>query len=679
MAMMQTPQFGGFQPSGKAKIAQAMGFQGPMEQFDQFLQDNPDKQSEMMRYEDIAKKMVSGGYVRKMQTGGVSSPMPEVAHNEAWMKSLKDREEAKAKAISGDAPDNQQPQPSQTMGDIALERLDTPALPVGGKVTPVGTLLDPRQDVGVSTTGQSALTPVSTDISAQVADAGDVAQVSMLPDADPTRTATTMQPTTSAQDVATALNATQAAQGTVDPKAEIIAAQQTATSVSDVQAAQGNAVLMTNPVQRQIQDGELVSPAANAEKAAQFIEQIQAAEATPTKQATVQGQLETLMQQFESGNTPPWAASAMRNVQSEMAKRGLGASSMAAQAMMQAALEASLPIAQMDASTIAKFEAQNLTNRQQRAILAAEQRASFLGMEFTQQFQSRVANSQRIGEIANMNFTADQNIALENSRAANTMNMANLSNSQALVMAEAAALSQLDMSNLNNRQQSAVQNAQNFLSMDMQNLSNQQQTDMFKSQQSVQALFTDQAARNAAAQFNATSQNQTDQFFASLDNASKQFNVAQQNAHNQQNAGRADAMTQFQEQINNQRDQFLAQQRLVIDQSNVNWRRQVATADTVAVNRANELNASALLNMSDAAYNNLWQYYGDSMEWAWTSAENERSRVANLAIEQLRADSNANVKEMMLDYQSSASFGKLIGTILTASSGSFIGSLLGVV
>jgi len=70
MAMMQTPQFGGFQPSGKAKIAQSMGFQGPMEQFDKFLQDNPDKQSEMMRYEDFAKKMVSGGYVAKMQEGG---------------------------------------------------------------------------------------------------------------------------------------------------------------------------------------------------------------------------------------------------------------------------------------------------------------------------------------------------------------------------------------------------------------------------------------------------------------------------------------------------------------------------------------------------------------------------------------------------------------------------------
>ena len=43
MAMMQTPRFGGFQPSGKAKIAQAMGFQGPLEQFDKFLQDNPDR------------------------------------------------------------------------------------------------------------------------------------------------------------------------------------------------------------------------------------------------------------------------------------------------------------------------------------------------------------------------------------------------------------------------------------------------------------------------------------------------------------------------------------------------------------------------------------------------------------------------------------------------------------
>ena len=652
MAMMQTPQFGGFQPSGKAKIAQAMRFQGPMEQFDQFLQENPDRKTEMMKYEDIAKKMVSGGYVQKMSDGGMlevdSSGTPIGYTPDTLATSMQQKDV-----------------PPQTIAGITMEKMDAPALPVGGAVTPVGTIATSDQLVSGSA-GQLDPRDVATASTAQTTQA-------QTPQQTQTKT---MQASTTAEDVNAALNATQAAQGTVDPKAQVLAAQQTATSVSDVQAAQGNAVLMTNPVQRQIQDGELISPAANAEKAAQFTEQVQAAEAIPTKQATVQGQLESLMQQFEGGNTPPWAAGAMRNVQAEMAKRGLSASSMAAQAMTQAALEASIPIAQMDASVIAKFEIENLSNRQQRAIIAAEQRANFMGMEFTQQFQSRVANSQRIGEIANANFTAEQSIALENSRAANTMKIANLSNSQALVMAEAAALSQLDMSNLNNRQQSAVQNAQNFLAMDMQNLSNQQQTDLFSAQQRVQSLFTDQAARNAAAQFNATSENQTDQFFANLSNQANQFNASQTNAQSQFNAGQENAMQQFQDNINNQRDQFNAQNRLVIDQNNAQWRRQIATADTVAVNRANELNASALLGLSNSAYNNLWQYYNDSMEWAWTSAENERSRIVNLAIEQLKVDADMETAEIKRDYESAGAFGRLISTFLTAGTDSWLGSWL---
>ena len=48
--------------------------------------------------------------------------------------------------------------------------------------------------------------------------------------------------------------------------------------------------------------------------------------------------------------------------------------------------------------------------------------------------------------------------------------------------------------------------------MDMANLSNRQQTEIFKSQQRIQSIFTDQAAENAASQFNATSENQTKQF-----------------------------------------------------------------------------------------------------------------------------------------------------------------------
>ena len=75
------------------------------------------------------------------------------------------------------------------------------------------------------------------------------------------------------------------------------------------------------------------------------------------------------MQQFEGGDTPAWAAGAMRNAMGAMAARGLGASSLAGQAAVQAAMESALPIAQADAQTIASFEAQNLSNRQQRAML----------------------------------------------------------------------------------------------------------------------------------------------------------------------------------------------------------------------------------------------------------------------------------------------------------------------
>ena len=44
---------------------------------------------------------------------------------------------------------------------------------------------------------------------------------------------------------------------------------------------------------------------------------------------------------------------------------------------------------------------------------------------------------------------------------------------------------------------------------------------------------------------------------------------------------------------------FNAQNQQVIAQSNANWRRQIASADTVAVNRANELNAQSILGISN--------------------------------------------------------------------------------
>jgi len=525
--------------------------------------------------------------------------------------------------------------------DFSVQQALNPTLPQGGATVAAGTPITQDQMVD----------PATGQLRPQAPTVGSAALGTTTTSTAPTATpASTMDASLSNLNVTQALQPIQSAQGSVSQQSQMTAQQQTDSKVSDLQAAQGAATLMQNPVQREIQAGELISGgAANAEKASTYAEQIEAATATPSAQATVQGQLANLTADFDATNPPAWAAGALRGVQAQMAARGLGTSSMAAQAMVQGALESALPIAQADAQTRASFEAANLSNRQQRAMLAAQQRAAFIGQEFDQEFQTRVQNAAKISDIANMNFTAEQQIALENSRAANTMGLANLSNRQAMVMAEASALANLDMSNLNNRQQAAVQNAQAFMQMDMANLNNSQQTGMFKAQSLVQSLFNDQSATNASRQFNASSQNQTDQFFANLSATVANFNAEQANAMSRYNSGELNALEQFNANMKNQREQFNAQNRLVIDQSNAQWRRQVATADTAAINRANELNARALIDMSTGAYNNLWQGFRDDMEFAWKSADNAEERNKDILLRKMQDESTVAAAALAAD------------------------------
>ena len=662
-------QFQGFKPSGMQKIANAMGFQGEDRDFQKFLEENPDRQAEMMRYQDMARKMVEGGYVKGMSTGGTTP---------------------KLKGIG-------------SIVDVAAKRVATPKLPKGAVVSPYGIPTEEGQFVGrdAGSVSGSPKASTSTGYVTKAEAAGKERPTGfgfynprfssrsplasgffpMPPEQDPdgVRETERMDAVKSAEEVQAVTDATQAAQTDPnDPRAKVNAQASTKSLVGDLDAAQGTGILLDNPMQREIQQGELVEPVANATKAAKFTEQVQAATATPTEKATVQGQLASLTDNFDATNPPAWAAGAIRGVQSALLQRGLGASSIAGQALIQAAMESALPIAQADAQTQAQFEAQNLSNRQQRAMLAAQQRANFMGMEFDQAFQARVQNASRIADVANMNFNAEQQIALENSRIANTVNLNNLSNRQAKVMAEAASLSNLDVSNLNNRQQAQVMNSQNFLQQEMANLSNKQQTELFRSQQRIQSLFTDQAAENASRQFNATSENQTKQFFANLDTQVSQFNASQSNAMQQFNAGEKNAVSKFNTEIQNQRDQFNAKNRLIIDQANAQWRRQIATADTEAINRANELNATALLNISNSSYNNLWQYYNDVMEMSWESTENERQRVVQMAIAQMQQDTSLKLGDMKNDYNSSVGFGNLVGTFLTAGKDSVLSTLLGI-
>ena len=191
----------------------------------------------------------------------------------------------------------------------------------------------------------------------------------------------------------------------------------------------------------------------------------------------------------------------------------------------------------------------------------------------------------------------------------------------------------MDMANLNNRQQAAVQNAKAFLSIDLQNLTNEQQSNTLTFQSKVSALLSDQAAENAAAQFNAKSENEIKTFFAELGANIETANLNRATAVDQYNTSQEVAIDQFNKQMNQQNEQFNQNMQLEVDQSNAIWRRTVNTANTAAENEENRLNALNLLGIQQSALNNLWQLYRDKAAWAMKISENEADRAHNAAMQ----------------------------------------------
>jgi hypothetical protein len=439
---------------------------------------------------------------------------------------------------------NPQSGTSQDTLNLAKQQVVNPALPQGAVITPALQQTQTNEMLstpGVSTTVPTAAVPTAT--------AG-------------TATATTPQ---TATQVAT--------------PAQQAAANYTATTV-------GTAPTMTAA------QGTLTQP-------------MTAETGQITSDATVAGQLEGLQQQVtdavtEGKNLPAWARGAQQLVEANMAKRGLGASSMYAEALAEGIMKSAIPIATADAATYKQMIFQNLSNRQQ----------------------------------------------------------------------------------------ASLQNAQSYLKMDMANLSNQQQANLQNVQLRQAQLFSDQAASNAAAQFNATSQNQVDQFYKNLStsvstanaqrmDAMNQFatqesnRIAAQNANNETGIAQANmqteaAINQFNSQLADQRERFNVQNQQVIDQSNTNWRRQINTANTASVNAANQTNAQNLLNISNFAMSSLWQQWRDEASWTNEAAQNNLNRSHNMAVAALE-------RQTAFDLQDQDSRDALFSMLGRFASGIFMG------
>ena len=236
-----------------------------------------------------------------------------------------------------------------------------------------------------------------------------------------------------------------------------------------------------------------------------------------------------------------------------------------------------------------------------------------------------------------------------------------------IAKADADTYKQMIFQNLANNQQAAITNAQSYLQMDMANLSNTQQASLQNLNTRQAFLMSDQAAANAAYQFNATSQNQVNQFYDSMssqmseqnsarNDAMKQYatseanKIAALNAQNtvqvnEANVARESAINQFNATLDNQRQQFNVNNQREIDQSNVVWRRGINTANTAAVNASNQTNAQNLLNLSNWAMSAAWQQWRDEASWVNTASENEQNRNHNMAMAALERSAAVDLQD----------------------------------
>lgn len=226
--------------------------------------------------------------------------------------------------------------------------------------------------------------------------------------------------------------------------------------------------------------------------------------------ATMLGQLDIISKEFVDSNgepkIPTWAAGTARNVSKIAAFKGMTGSA-ATQAMAQAIMEASLPIAQQESQFYQTLTLQNLNNRQEATI----NRANVLSK----------------------------------------MELANLDNRMAAAVQNAQHFMQMDLANLSNEQQARVVNTQARIQSILEDSKQENTKRMFVAQsQNEMDMFYDQlnsqieqfnvAQFYDASKFNATLASSREQFYKEM-----QYNIDISNAKWRQTITLQDDQQQF--------------------------------------------------------------------------------------------------------------------------------------
>ena len=370
------------------------------------------------------------------------------------------------------------------------------------------------------------------------------------------------------------------------------------------------------------------------------------------EEALVSNQLDSLLSGVEEGEIPVWARPAVSTVETMLAKRGLEASSIARDALVNTLIQASIPLAQANAQAIQQSVSQ------QRNIEAAVSEANAQRRQ-----QTVLKNAETVFKLDMANMAAEQQTELANSKFFQTVSLADANFEQQSAVQNAAIIARADLADADFYQKAQIENAKNFLTTDMANLNNQQQSNVIKGQYEQQRLLSNQAAVNAMGQFNATNDRQAQQFMAQIETQIRQYNAGYINATNQFNAqsenaaiardaqrvadvNRANAaimnqVEQFNEQLNFNRQQWNAANEQAVINSNIDWRRRANTADTAAQNAVNQQNAQNAFGLTQAAQSFLWQELRDQADYDFRWATDTANRKVQAMMSAAGAEGDA--------------------------------------
>jgi hypothetical protein len=448
-----TKQFGGFTQDQTEVLARKMGFKGPMDQFSNFLKSNPANSQKFHAYESKAKEMVnSASEKRGFATGGVVT---------GWVN------------------------------DTAAPATTTPSTTTPATTTPTTTTTN-TSPIGATTVGDN------TTVTPNLSSTGATTTTDMI--ANPNNYVTQVE-TTPMTVSANELIDREAGSVEASPDVEVATTGETATAVAPTATTAPQ--VTTSTTSPAIADATADMTAVHGTVSPNA--QVEAATATPSADATVVGQMEKLMSQFEGGNTPVWASGAIRNANAIMAARGLGASSMAGGAVTQAAMESAINIAAQDAATFSQFELTNLNNRQ----------------------QARLQNAQAFLQMDLANLDAD--------------NQMNMFKSQSIIQGLFT--------------DTAAENATKQF-----NATSQSQTDQFFASLSTQVSQFNAAQQNAMSQFNTEQTNTVGMFNRQMNDARDQFNASNRLVIDQSNATWRRSVTTANNEAANEANRINAQQ-----------------------------------------------------------------------------------------------------------------------